>query len=246
MALLLGLDFETTGVDPGTCLPLEFGCQTYDTLTRERGKPFSQFIWEKTYPAISQEITDITGITDKMVQSSGVHSDILLAMVDVPLKTADILVAYNASYDRQILFRLYDMLKLKRPHAPWFDPMMDLPWPARMQKCRKLQHRALDLGLSMDEREQHRAMADIATMFDIFDLYDMSAVLEYWRLPWVYLQAIVPPPWTDGGKGRDMAKAAGFGWEAAPGDEMRFPKKWVKRVKETDATEYLFKTLVLS
>lgn len=249
MTKLLVLDFETTGPDPETCMPLELGARFYeipdDGATPKRGKPFSQLIWENHYPEITPEITRLTGITTEMARK-GTAVDVVLPMFEPMINKADVLVAYNAKFDRRVLHRMFEPFGKHYPDKPWFCGRADLPYPENMLTCQKLQHRALDLGLPMDGREQHRAMADVDTLCDIMDMWDMRAVLDWWRLPWLFVKANIPGPWIDGGKGKDAAKAKGFGWECAPGtDEPRFEKSWVKRVKHFDPEEYSFPVTLL-
>jgi DNA polymerase III epsilon subunit-like protein len=231
--ILLGFDFETTGVDPKTCLPLEWGSQTYNTDTTARGKEFSTFIWDRGYPDITEEITTLTGITSEMAKK-GCGQDVFLSMVDPLICEADALVAYNLNYDMTILKRIYASFGKRFPDKKSFCMRADFPWPESMMKCQKLQHRALDIGLPMDTREKHRSMADVTTMWDIMDLYSAKDVLEFVYTPWVYLRADICGPWIDDGKQRDAAKSLGFSWEQAYGDEKKFPKTWVKRVKLFD------------
>jgi DNA polymerase III alpha subunit (gram-positive type) len=241
--MILGiLDFETTGVIPEDCHPLELGYRTYDTTTKKRGSPLSWLFWDEQYRGqISEEITDLTGIDELLCYEEGQsQATVLNAFMNVLGTNVGALCAYNAAFDRTILNRLCRGFGKAIPKQPYLDALTDLPWPARMQRCRKLQHRALDLGLPMDGRESHRALADVNLICDIFDLWDMDEVVEYWKQPWIYIAATIPPPWEDGGKGKDMVKAAGFGWEAAPADDRNFPKRWVKRVKNFDQAEYPF------
>ncbi len=246
--MILGiLDFETTGVIPEDCHPLELGYQTYDTTTKKRGKPISWLFWGEIYRGqVSAEIEELTGITEAMCEEFGQsQATVLNAFGNVLGTKVDVLVAFNAQFDRTILERLHRGFGKAIPKQPWFDAMVDLPWPARMQRCRKLQHRALDLGLPMDNREAHRALADVNLICDIFDMWDMDEVMEYWKQPWIYIAATIPPPWEDGGKGKDAVKAQGFGWEGAPGDDRKFPKRWVKRVKDFDQADFDFPVSVV-
>lgn len=230
--ILLGIDFETDSVQASTCRPREIGVQTYCTETRKRGKAFSTMIWEKTFPPLTAEIEELTGITDAE-NKTGCSVEIMLTMLAPILKEVDILCAYNAVYDRTVMKRCYTHAGMEMPDLPWICAYSDWPYPKRM-RCGQLSHRALDHGIKMDGRKLHRALADVTLMWDILDRYDPKVVLEYWGTPWVYAVAEVPKPWTDQGRGRDAAKAAGFGWEAAPGDDRKFPLKWVKRLKNNE------------
>lgn len=241
------IDFETTSVDPEKCSPTEFASITYDIQTKARTDIFSTLI--ECHEAIPEEITELTGISAHTYEDEGwmTRPDFLNKFIDLSRKT-ELFCAYNADFDRRVLNQLlYDhqLAPIAKPEK-WFDAMVDLPWPARLMRCRQLQHRALDIGLLMDTRAKHRALADVETICDVFDLYDMEAVLEYHKVPWIYVAAIVPAPWKDNGVGRDQAKAAGFGWEGAPGGDRKVPLKWVARFKQgADLPQFPFRTELL-
>lgn len=241
--MLLGiLDFETNGKEAKDCHPLELAIRTYDTDTKKRGRPLSWLFWDEIYRGqISEEITDLTGISEDLCERDGQSQATVLNAFGNTLSTKiDVLVAYNAVFDRTILERLHRGFGKAIPKQPWFCAQTHLPWPLRMQRCQQLQHRALDIGLPMDSRESHRALADVNLICDIFDLYDMNDVMEYWKIPSIYVKAMVPPPWEDNGVGMAAAKAEGFRFEKAAGEnEPVFPKKWVKKFKKGEDTSYL-------
>jgi len=237
------IDFETTGKDPATCRPLECAAITYDTKTKERSNIFSTLIWTPLYEPIPADITELTGIDDELIQREGYLSPGgFLGAFTPDVKEVDYYCAYNVMYDMEVLLNICKKLQTTMPGpAEVFDAMVDLPWPENMQRCRQLQHRAFDLGLPMDGRRRHRALADVELICEIFDLYDMEAVLEYHKIPWVYYAAQIPAPWKDGGLGKAAAKEAGFGWEQAAGDTRKFPGKWVLRKKlGAELPEYSF------
>src|ERR1017187_259531 len=72
MALILGADSETTGLDVRKDYVLELGAAIYDTDSKQIFKPFSELILWPDRPPISKEIESITGINQKMVDKFGV------------------------------------------------------------------------------------------------------------------------------------------------------------------------------
>lgn len=247
---LLVLDFETTGVDPKTCVAIELACMLYDAVTRERSAPLTYLLKDGGAPQLTDEIVALTGITTQMLEDEGVSPHKALNGLMLMARKADMFVAYNAPYDRAVLAGLHQEYGMALVPQPWLCAMSDLPWPEKMMACKKLQHRAMDIGLPMDNREQHRALADVVTVCDIFDLYDMPAVIAYAAQPDIFLKAMIPPPWEgkggDGGVGRDKAKALGFAYERAAGtDGPVFAKSWVKRCKAYEASDFPFEVQVL-
>lgn len=242
MSKILVLDFETTSVDATTCDPIEFAGQIYDTDTKARNEKYSTLIYEPFYPELLPKIEKLTGITKEEVKHGLPKHQALVHIFNLMVK-ADIYCAYNAQYDKEILERMFSDTGCLEdmPKKNWFCAMSEYPYSEDMQTCRKLSHRALDLGLKMDMRTKHRAMADVETVLDIFDLVDMNDVLKEASRPWIYLSAKIPPSWEDGGKGKEQVKAHGFGWEGAPGDASnKFPKTWVKRVKQYSREQFPF------
>lgn len=246
------IDFETTGPDPKSCFPIELGAMAYDLAKGKRWPCESRLIVEDTWPSeLTDEITELTGITDKMLDESGVNVKAAMgwALSLVAEHEIDLMVAYNADFDREIWEWCLDSTGQfpKVRELPWLCAMNDVPYPERLMRCKKLSHRAFDLdipmyGVQLGEKlpritkiPLHRASADVSLVGDIFDKIGGQKILEYWREPWLVVQAVIPPPWVgrggDGGAGRDAARGLGFSWEKTNGVEQTFEKLWVRRVK---------------
>jgi hypothetical protein len=87
--------------------------------------------------------------------------------------------------------------------------------------------------MKMDDRILHRAIDDVRLMFDlVFGFYRWEDIIKFKQEPWIYVKAVVEY------EDRELAKAAGYGWEVCRGtQEPRFPKSWVKRLKESKVEE---------
>ena len=72
----------------------------------------------------------------------------------------------------------------------------------------------------------HAALFDVMTMLKVLECFDVEAVAMRAVIPWVVVAAQVDFD------NKDKAKARRYSWEAL-GDK-RFPRQWVKRVKECD------------
>lgn len=243
---VLGLDFETTGLDITKARIIEIGAIMYrvENCVWDKVASYSTLIYDLGDDRITPETTKITGITQEEIESSGkplIPSIELLAKMGLE---ADMIVCHNAQFDGGMLRETVKRHNLD-VHIPCINPMLAAHWLCsvmdlksnRDYKCRTLSHLALDRGIAVDPSLLHRAVADVELMGKMLTAAkaDPVLMLEYQQSPWVFLQAIIPPPWEDGGKGKDAATKLGYSWQKARGtDGPEFTKTWVKRVKECD------------
>lgn len=227
---VLGIDFETQGVDAETTNITEVGECWYYPKTNGRGTPASHFVYDETYPSQTPDVVELTGITDEILKKEGKSPREVMLQVIAKMAIADYVIAYNKAFD-QVVFNSYcARLNLTVPSTPWLCAMTEVPYPEKFT-CAKLSHRAYDHGILVDPATLHRASEDVELMFKILDKYSFDDILKFAKEPWIYLKASIPQPWTDAGVGRAKAKARKFSWEKANGDDKTFPKTWVKRVK---------------
>lgn len=110
------IDFETTGPDPATCMPVEMGIVRF-----EKGEAVGE--WSTLiYPgcAIPAEATAVHGITDRDVERHHRCDELKLPQ---DLIAGAIPCAYNERFDRLIAARCIPSLpeQMRRAHA-WLDP----------------------------------------------------------------------------------------------------------------------------
>lgn len=229
MSLILGLDFETQGLDQFNTRATEVGAVLLNTKTGEK-ESYSALMWSEDYLQQTPEVVELTGLTDTMLQKDGRDPiDVWAELVPI-VEKADIVFAYKVNFDRVVFEKHCERFGIPIPKKEWICALSEVPYPKKYT-CRKLSHLALDHGIKMDGRSLHRAVEDVELMLDLLALYPLDEVLAYAREPWVYLQAVIAKPWEDGGKGKDAAKAAGFSWQQVPGDDRVFNQLWIKRVK---------------
>lgn len=246
---VLGLDFETTGLDIQKARIIEIGAVLFDVQDGEwhHAAGYSSLVYDLGDEALAPETVKVTGITDADLQKDG--RPLIPSITDLIAisKEAELVVCHNAQYDKGILTENTKKRDLDA-HVPEVNLLLSIPWICsvmdlrsnRDYKCRALSHLALDRGIAVDPKDLHRAINDVLLMGRMLSAAkaDPKAMLEYQSSPWVYLQAIIPPPWEDGGKGRDMATKLGYSWEKARGTtEPVFSKTWVKRVKDMDVED---------
>lgn len=246
---VLGLDFETTGLDIAKARIIEIGAIMYrvENCVWDKVASYSTLIYDLGDDRITPETTKITGITQEEIEASGkplIPSIELLAKMGLE---ADMIVCHNAQFDGGMLRETVKRHNLD-VHIPCINHMLAAPWLCsvmdlksnRDYKCRTLSHLALDRGIAVDPALLHRAVADVELMGKMLTAAkaDPVLMLEYQQSPWIYLQGKIAKPWEDGGKEKDMATKIGYSWEKARGTtEPVFSKTWVKRVKECDLEE---------
>jgi hypothetical protein len=241
---ILGLDFETQCTDAKLTNITEIGAVSVEW---EPGKGFSRevsyssLVYDESYPPQSDTVVELTGITDDLLKLTGSDPVTALDGLMPMVEKADIILAHNAVFDRNVL-EASVIKHLGEDFRKFFDKewlctYTDIDYAPKF-RCKQLPHLALDHGLKMDGRELHRAIDDVKLMLELVTTkYDFEEVLKFARIPWVYVRADILGPWVgnggDGGVGKEQATGRGYGWECARGTyEPKFPKKWVKRVKQ--------------
>lgn len=226
--LVLGLDFETTGLNPELDRVTEIGAVLWCTERRCPVEMYSQLIFEDNYPEITKEITEITGIDKKMLDMHAVGINEGLAKLVGLMSKADAYMAHNAEFDKN--FFIAEMqrnteLKVIDFEKPWIDSQCDLPYPNKI-KTRKLEHLAAEHKFL--NPFSHRALFDVLTMFQVFNQYSLEEVLRYATTPNITVKANVKYDT------RHLAKEQGFRWN---GED----KQWEKVIKEFQLDELIHK-----
>lgn len=242
--MIIILDYESTGIDTKVARVTEIGAMVVDMSFNPVGPYVSHLVWGSNYPAITPEVEMVTGINQLLLDKESVVPDVAFKELG-NLLTDDVqfILAYNREYDQSLF-----MAEMER-HQFFADPrlkkMAAMPWICGMvdvetnytKKCWKLSHLALDYGVTVDPSILHRAINDVeltrqmlvAAKADPLEMY------QYQLSPWIFVRAKVAKPWTDGGESSGRAKALGYSWEKAKGDNTKvFEKTWVKRIKEKD------------
>lgn len=228
--IVCAFDLETTGLDSKKDRIIELGAVFFDTASFKIIDEFSTFIWDSTYPKITEEITDITGITLEQVMKQhllpeGALRTLLLRIENI--KPAAF-IAHNAQFDKGFLLAEAERCKIEIK-LPFVCSMRDFIHPEKF-KCKKLSHLALDYGVPINPEDLHRAVGDIHVMIKMLEKMEANFedVLSRAHLKDIVIRAVVPPPFgpkSDGGVGKDKAKSLGYNWN-------NDTKIWTKTVKE--------------
>lgn len=251
---VLAIDFETTGVDPKTCRPIEVGAMVVSSDFTEVLHRYSSFIHSHTHPKVTSEVEELTGISNEILLREGkTPLEVFGAIFDLVEKyDVKYMLAYNREFDETVykeevrrIGAVAEFPHIAKPAIlPWLCAMRDVRSNTKY-KCWKLSHLALDYGVAVDPNQLHRALGDVTLTIALLRKagVDAEALYKYQTTPRYVLEAMTRPPWKDGGESTTKAKEKGYSWEVPRGHHsLRFPKRWVKVVLEDEVNEALGET----
>jgi DNA polymerase III epsilon subunit-like protein len=243
VAVLL-IDFEATGKEPKEARILEIGAMLVTDDFEPTGTEISQLVYEPGYPALSDEVKQITGLDEKILLEGGIPlSEALVKLGGLVGPNVRYAIAFNKAYD-EVLFKeelarvgVMDSGLARLFSMPWLCAMVDIESNYK-HKCWRLSHLSLEYGITVNPKELHRAINDVELTRKLLKATGTtpSEMFAFMNTEWLYVQAVIQKPWKDGGVGRDKAKERGYNWQSAKGDPSGtvFDSTWVKRIKEKD------------
>lgn len=238
---VLGLDFETTGLDKTQERITEIGAVLWETDTGVPLQFMSCFVYDETMdarftPPTLEMMERLCGITPAMLNEFGLAPRVAFSGLEELAAKAQYIVAHNGNqFDKPFLFeelKRWGMTESALYKTPWLDTKEDLPHGSPPDSNR-LKHLALDKGFI--NPFPHRALTDVLTMLTVLSHWDIKDVIAYSQEPSVIVRALVPHPKQDQGAGKDAAKAAGFRWQEVDGKV--FQLCWVKKIKVRQLAE---------
>lgn len=236
--IIVGMDLETTGLDLANDKIIELGAVAWDVGRGVPVKFFNELVYDDDYPkpeeividSSGNTIADLTGITwDDLEKYGQLPSYVFRCFADfVADVDAEYIVAHNGeNFDKPMFFANcgaigYDPLL---SHIPWLDTQKDIP-PQGMHEPRYRSLLGWSAELGFVNPFPHRAITDVLTMLTIMSHYNFNEMVEYSKIPWITVRAMVSFD------NRQQAKDRRYYWENI-GDK-RFEKCWVKLIKECD------------
>lgn len=230
------LDFETTGIDPYLDRPIQVAIGEYDTENKVlKGQPTSFYIHDDTYPELSDEVSQLTGIHQEDLNRFGIPPKevmqqlIALTVAEPTDPRTPCIVAHNANnFDRIVFETEFKRHGLALPDRIWIDSRTDIKYSER-QRCKVLSHLVLDHGFVVDPATLHRADADVELLAQLLSKYDFRDIFKRAVGKKVVIAARVQY------EDRQLAKDAGFRWQQlSESDKRNFPKRWVKEILEEE------------
>ena len=218
------IDFETSGLDLEKDRIIEVGFTLFDTKSVgvKTIRPGEFYVNPGDDVTLHPEAMKVNGINPLDVKK-GVKISGLFNLIP---KEADFFVAHNKAFDEFMYRNERKRQGLDEDKRPWLCSMVDFEHPKHV-KCRKLSHMAIDYGVAVNPALLHRAAADTEILVRMLDKMnpDFALAIKDLDVPKILVKAVIPPPWEDGGKGKEAAVTCGFRWNGTK-------KIWGKEIRE--------------
>lgn len=199
------VDVETTGLDASKDEIIELGIVKFEFC---KSGWVSKVLGSKSWfqqPAnpIPPHITEITGITDEMVEGHSINE----GLIEKIMGECVIVIAMNSAFDREFLERRFSFAKEK----PWACGMHEIDWKGHGAPALALQAVAWSQGFFFDA---HRATTDCRALLHLLATIDpakhrpyLAELLESARQPSYRVWANSSPF-----DMKDILKARGYRW----------------------------------
>jgi len=211
--IVAGLDLEATGLDKVKDRPIEVGVSLWTTKLN-RSLDTRAFLVQSDGVAVTDEITEITGINQKMCDAFGYTPEEAYDEMVYFVDRAEAIVAFNGvRFDVPMCQQWAKRLQKEFPDKQVIDPYTDLPMRGQelITMCAKM-------GIAYDP---HEAGADVSAMLRLMGKFDFDVVLTRAKSPTTVVQSL------QGRHENDKAKKHKFRWNPDR-------KIWWKAVKEID------------
>lgn len=227
MNRILILDTETTGLKPDEgARVIEIGAVLFDVKQRDVVAQVSFLL-----PSLTNEAEHINRIHPPLTMSAPDLSSELAKSFWAMVENADYVMAHNAAFDSQWFG---EGGCLSAMPLPWICSMEDVRWPRNTKRGRpSVVSLALDYGVPV--WSAHRALTDCVYLAEVMKREpDLERVLEHALEPRrIYISCL---PY----ELRQKCKDAGFVWNEI------VPKRWAKRMTESEAAEAPFQVKLQS
>lgn len=239
MSRVLGIDFETTGLDFKKDRIVEVGYCIWDTSRKVPLRVGSDLLVDGGIrerlmdPDAANTVSEVSGLLLSDIEDFGVAPALSFMLVEALTisQKVEYVVAHNGTgFDKPFLVEEATKLDLKVPRIlelPWIDTRLDLPFP-KEPSSRRLVHLSAEHGFV--NPFEHRALFDVLAMLKLMSKYDFQEVAAQALIPFVTVRAMVD--YAD----RQLAKDARFSWEKL-GDKT-YNKCWVKQVRANKVEEF--------
>lgn len=211
--ILVGLDLESTGLDKVKDRPIEVGVALWTTKFNRSLDTRTLLVQSDGVP-VTDEITQITGITQSMCDNFGYTPEEAYDESMYFVDRAEAIVAFNGNrFDVPMYHSWAKRINKQFPEKLVIDPYTDLPMRGQelITMCAKM-------GIYYDP---HEAGADVGAMLRLMGKFPFDVVLERAKSPTVVIQSLQDR------NENDKAKKRRFRWNPER-------KIWWRAVKTLD------------
>ena len=222
--LVLGLDFESLGLDPTVHSICEVGAQLWDTNQHRAVMSMGYLVQVPEGTPFELEALTANNLTLELIKTHGKESIRGLKQLLYMYEQADVICAHNGTtFDRKFLSEWIYACELDfEDDKVWIDTMIDIEYPnKRWNKqlvCLAAYHGFLNPF-------PHQALSDVMTMLSILDRYPIGPAIASANSPAIGIK-LLNLPYED----REWAKTHGF----FPHRDKQSGKFlfWMKTIKE--------------
>ena len=214
--IVVGLDIEATGLDKVADRPIEIGLALWTTKFN-RSLDTRALLIQSDGVKVTDEITEITGITHAMCNSFGYTPEEAFEESIYFIDRAEAIVAFNGRrFDIPMMGAWAKRVKKEFPDKFVIDPFEDLPMRGQelITMCAKM-------GIYYDP---HEAGADVGAMLRLMGKFPFETVLQRAKSPVLVVRSM------QGRNENDKAKKHKFRWNPER-------KIWWRSCKEMDLND---------
>lgn len=177
--IVVGLDLEATGLDKVKDRPIEVGLTLWST-NMQRGLGSVSFPIQSDGVPVTKEITEITGLNQKAVDSFGTDPEEAFDEIVNFVNRGEAIVAFNGpGYDIPMMQAWAKRLGKTFPEKLVIDPFTDMPEftdsPSPGMRGQELITMCAKNGIYYDP---HEAGADVGAMLRLMSIRDFDLVLK--------------------------------------------------------------------
>jgi DNA polymerase III subunit epsilon len=177
--IVVGLDLEATGLDKVNDRPIEVGLTLWST-NMQRGLETHNFLIQSDGVTVTDEITEITGATQKAVDAFGHPVDEAFDDIVDFVNRGEAIVAFNGpGYDIPMMQAWAKRLGKTFPDKLVIDPYTDMPLHMHTaspgMRGQELITMCAKNGIYYNA---HEAGADVAAMLRLMSIRDFNLVLQ--------------------------------------------------------------------
>lgn len=238
--LVCGIDLEGINenlIDNGVNLVkdrvTEIGAVVWDFGVNQPVRVLSELIEEEDRLALSEEVIELTGITENMLKVWGKKGDEIKAtlnqLADMMNKSKYIMAHNGKMYDLPMLRAMFERYGVEFPKTIWIDTYTDIEFP---KKINNKSMAGLEHAHGFINPFPHRAVTDVLSMLRIASNYDIDRMGKMAESPIVTIVAKLDAPnWKNANQVEEFNKIkhkvskARFRWNANK-------KLWTKEVQK--------------